>query len=383
MIQSTTITILLLPAFSNYGMDGKEKENAQETIQGETIQEKQEIKEEENFCCEICQEINEEIKADPQMNKEEIWEQIEKSGIKIEKKKEYLKILFPEINKITKIKEEIFINFEMDKSEEKIEEDLDNIFKPFKKEDFIKNGTNLPSIKKSIFTNYMGKINYSFCIIPQKKTNNIKIYFTCEGLEKKIYATFTGKKEKNKNGNGSDSIKNENKINIENINNEKIEEKDEKIEEKDEKIEEKDEKIEEKDEKIEEKDENIKLSQNISYNNNSNIIGDNTNKKIENFTIEEKENYITITFLNELFNKGNKEKIHFYCFPEKIFTPYKSKAQIENGAKVSTIKKSIFQTKNDKEMSIKFATNNEKKNYSIYFTIDGIGSKFYADKIVE
>ena len=88
MIQSTTITILLLPAFSNYGMDSKEKENNQETIQGETIQgetnqEKQEIKEEQNFCCEICQEINEEFKADPQMNKEEIWEQIEKSRIKI------------------------------------------------------------------------------------------------------------------------------------------------------------------------------------------------------------------------------------------------------------------------------------------------------------
>ena len=214
MIQSTTITILLLPAFNNYGMDSKEKENNQETIQGETNQEKQEIKQEQNCCCnEICQEINEEIIADPQMNKEEIWEQIEKSGIKIEKKKEYLKILFPEINKITKIKEKIFINFEIDKSEEKIEEDLDNIFTPFKKEDFIKNGTNLSSIKKSIFTNYMGKINYSFCIIPKKKINNIKIYFTCEDLEKKIYATFTGKKEKNKNGNGSDFIKNENNIN--------------------------------------------------------------------------------------------------------------------------------------------------------------------------
>ena len=362
MIQSTTITILLLPAFSNYGMDGKEKENNQETIQGETIQEKQEIKQEQNCCCnEICQEINEEIKADPQMNKEEIWEQIEKSGIKIEKKKEYLKILFPEINKITRIKEEIFINFEMDKSEEKIEEDLDNIFKPFKKEDFIKNGTNLPSIKKSIFTNYMGKINYSFCIIPQKKTNNIKIYFTCEGLEKKIYATFTEKKEKNKNGNGSDSIKNENKINIENINNEKIEEKDE---------------------KIEEKDENIKLSQNISYNNNSNIIEDNTNKKIKNFTIKVSEGYITITFLNELFNKGNKEKIHFYCFPENFFTPYKSKTPIKNGTQISVIKNGIFNSKKENNMSIRFATNKEKKNYSIYFTIDGIEGKFYADKIV-
>ena len=357
MIQSTTITILLLPAFNNYGMDSKEKENNQETIQ-----EKQEIKQEQNCCFnEICQEINEEIIANPQMNKEEIWEQIEKSGIKIEKKKEYLKILFPEINKITNIREKIFINFEMDKSEEKIEENLDNIFTPFKKEDFIKNGTNLPSIKKSIFTNYMGKMNYSFCIIPQKKTNNIKIYFTCEGLEKKIYATFTEKKEKNKDGKGSDFIKNENNINIESINNEKIEEKKE---------------------NIEEKDENIKLSQNISYNNNSNIIEANTNKKIENFTIEEKENFIKIKFLNESFNKENKEKIHFYCFPEKIFTPYKSKTPIENGAKVSTIKKSIFQAKNDKEMSIKFATNNEGK-YSIYFTIDGIEGKFYADKIAE
>ena len=362
MIQSTTITILLLPAFNNYGMDSKEKENNQETIQGETNQEKQEIKQEQNCCCnEICQEINEEIIADPQMNKEEIWEQIEKSGIKIEKKKEYLKILFPEINKITKIKEKIFINFEIDKSEEKIEEDLDNIFTPFKKEDFIKNGTNLSSIKKSIFTNYMGKINYSFCIIPKKKINNIKIYFTCEDLEKKIYATFPEEKEKNKSGNGSDFIKNENNINIESINNEKIEEKKE---------------------NIEEKDENIKLSQNISYNNNSNIIEANTNKKIENFTIEEKENFIKIKFLNESFNKENKEKIHFYCFPEKIFTPYKSKTPIENGAKVSTIKKSIFQAKNDKEMSIKFATNNEGK-YSIYFTIDGIEGKFYADKIAE
>lgn len=357
MIQSTTITILLLPAFNNYGMDSKEKENNQETIQ-----EKQEIKQEQNCCFnEICQEINEEIIANPQINKEKIWEQIEKSGIKIEKKKEYLKILFPEIKEITKIKEEIFINFEMDKPEEKIEENLDNIFTPFKKEDFIKNRTNLPSIKKSIFTNYMGKMNYSFCIIPQKKNNNIKIYFTCEGLEKKIYATFTEKKEKNKNGKGSDFIKNENNINIESIDNEKIEEKKE---------------------NIEEKDENIKLSQNISYNNNSNIIEANTNKKIENFTIEEKENFIKIKFLNESFNKENKEKIHFYCFPEKIFTPYKSKTPIKNGAKVSTIKKSIFQAKNDKEMSIKFATNNEGK-YSIYFTIDGIEGKFYADKIAE
>ena len=360
MIQSTTITILLLPAFNNYGMDSKEKENNQETIQGETIQEKQEIKQEQNCCCnEICQEINEEIKADPQVNKEEIWEQIEKSGIKIEKKKEYLKILFPEINKITKIKEGIFINFEMDKSEEKIEEKieekLDNIFTPFKKEGFIKNGTKLTSIKKSIFTNYMGKINSSFCIIPKKKTNNIKIYFTCEGLEKKIYATFTEEKEKNKNWNGSDFIKNENNINIESINNEKIEEK----------------------------DENIKLSQNISYNNNSNIIEDNTNKKIENFTIEVSENYITITFLNELFNKGNKEKIHFYCFPENFFTPYRSKTPIKNGTQISVIKNGIFNSKKENNMSIRFATNKEKKNYSIYFTIDGIEGKFYADKIVE
>ena len=359
MIQSTTITILLLPVFNNYGMDSKEKEKKNNQ---ETIQEKQEIKQEQNCCFnEICQEINEEIIANPQMNKEKIWEQIEKSGIKIEKKKEYLKILFPEIKEIINIREKIFINFEMDKSEEKIEEDLDNIFTPFKKEDFIKNVTNLPSIKKSIFTNYMGKINYSFCIIPKKKINNIKIYFTCEDLEKKIYATFTEKKEKNKNGKGSDFIKNENNINIESINNEKIEEKKE---------------------NIEEKDENIKLSQNISYNNNSNIIEANTNKKIENFTIEEKENFIKIKFLNESFNKENKEKIHFYCFPEKIFTPYKSKTPIENGAKVSTIKKSIFQAKNDKEMSIKFATNNEGK-YSIYFTIDGIEGKFYADKIAE
>ena len=196
MIQSTTITILLLPAFSNYGMDSKEKEkekeNNQKTIQGETNQEKQKIKQEENFCCEICQEINEEIKADPQVKKEEIWEQIEKSGIKIEKKKDHLKILFPEINKIIEIKEGIFINFEMDKSEE----NLDKIFTPFKKKDFIKNGTNLTLIKKSIFTNYMGKINYSFSIYTKKKTNNIKIYFTCEGLEKKIYATFTEEKKK-------------------------------------------------------------------------------------------------------------------------------------------------------------------------------------------
>ena len=309
MLQSTTITILLLPAFNNYGMDSKEKENNQETIQGETSQEKQGIKQEQNCCCnEICQEINEEIKANPQMNKEEIWEQIEKSGIKIEKNNiGELKILFPEIKEIINIREKIFINFEMDKSEGKIEKDLDNIFTPHNKENFIKNVTNLPSIKKSIFTKYKGKINYSFCIKPKKKINDIKIYFTCESLEKKIYATFPEEKEKNKDENGSDSIKNENKINIESINNEKIEEKKEKIEE--------------KKEKIEEKDENIKLSQNISYNNNSNIIETNTNKKIENFTIEVSESYITITFLNELFNKENKEKIHFYCFPENFFTP--------------------------------------------------------------
>ena len=363
MIQSTTITILLLHTFNNYGMDSKEKEKNQETIQ-----EKQEITQEQNCCFnEICQEINEKIIANPQMNKEKIWEQIEKRGIKIEKNNiGELKILFPEIEEIKNIREEIFINFEKDKSKEKInfeegKKDLNNIFTPHNKENFIKNGANLPSIKKSIFTNYMGKINSSFCIIPKKKTNNIKIYFTCEGLEKKIYATFTEEKEKNKNGNGSDFIKNENNINIESINNEKIEDKKE---------------------NIEEKDGNIKLSQNISYTNNNTIIEANTNKKIENFTIEEKENFIKIKFLNESFNKENKEKIHFYCFPEKIFTPYKSKTPIENGAKVSTIKKSIFQAKNDKEMSIKFATNNEGK-YSIYFTIDGIEGKFYADKIAE
>ena len=82
MLQSTTITILLLPAFNNYGMDSKEKENNQETIQGETNQEKQGIKEEQNFCCEICQEINEEIKANPQMNKEEIWGKLKKVELK-------------------------------------------------------------------------------------------------------------------------------------------------------------------------------------------------------------------------------------------------------------------------------------------------------------
>jgi len=167
MIQSTTITILLLPAFNNYGMDSKEKEKKNNQ---ETIQEKQEIKQEQNCCFnEICQEINEEIIANPQMNKEEIWEQIEKSGIKIEKKKEYLKILFPEINKITKIKEKIFINFEIDKSEEKIEEDLDNIFTPFKKEDFIKNGTNLSSIKKKYFYKLYGENKLFFLYYPEKK----------------------------------------------------------------------------------------------------------------------------------------------------------------------------------------------------------------------
>ena len=62
-----------------------------------------------------------------------------------------------------------------------------------------------------------------------EKINDIKIYFTCESLEKKIYATFPEEKEKNKDENGSDSIKNENKINIESINNENIEEKDENI----------------------------------------------------------------------------------------------------------------------------------------------------------
>ena len=364
MIQSTTITILLLPAFNNYGMDSKEKENNQETIQ-----EKQEIKQEQNCCFnEICQEINEEIIANPQMNKEKIWEQIEKRGIKIEKNNiGELKILFPEIEEIKNISEEIFINFEMDKSEGKKEENLDNIFTPHKKKDFIKNGTNLPSIKKTIFTSYMGgEKNYYFCINPKKKINDIKIYFTCEGLEKKIYATFTEKKEKNKNGKSSDFIKNENNINIESINNEKIEEKKE---------------------KIEEKDENIKLSQNISYNNNSNIIETNTNKKIENFTIEVSEGYITITFLNELFNKGNKEKIHFYCFPENFFTPYKSKTPIKNGTQISVIKNSIFNSKKENNMSIRFATNkgekNKTKDYNIYFTIDGIKGKFYADKIVE
>ena len=356
MIQSTTITILLLLAFSNYGMDSKEKENNQETIQ-----EKQEIKQEQKCCLnKICQEISEEIISNPQMHKEEIWEQIEKSGIKIEKNNiGELKILFPEIEEIKNIREEIFINFEKDKSKEKInfeegKKDLNNIFTPHNKEDFIKNGANLPSIKKSIFTSYMGKINYSFCIKPKKKINDIKIYFTCEGLEKKIYATFPEEKEKNKDENGSDFTKNENNINIESINNEKIEEK----------------------------DENIKLSQNISYNNNSNIIEDNTNKKIKNFTIKVSEGYITITFLNELFNKGNKEKIHFYCFPENFFTPYKSKTPIKNGTQISVIKNGIFNSKKENNMSIRFATNKEKKNYSIYFTIDGVEGKFYADKIV-
>ena len=361
MIQSTTITILLLHAFSNYGMDSKEKENNQETIQ-----EKQERKQEQKCCLnEICQEISEEIISNPQMHKKEIWEQIEKSGIKIEKNNiGELKILFPEIEEIKNIREEIFINFEKDKSKEKInfeegKKDLNNIFTPHNKEDFIKNGANLPSIKKSIFTSYMGKINYSFCIKPKKKINDIKIYFTCEGLEKKIYATFPEEKEKNKDENGSDFTKNENNINIESINNEKIKEK----------------------------DENIKLSQNISYNNNSNIIEDNTNKKIKNFTIKVSEGYITITFLNELFNKGNKEKIHFYCFPENFFTPYKSKTPIKNGTQISVIKNSIFNSKKENNMSIRFATNkgekNKTKDYNIYFTIDGIKGKFYADKIVE
>ena len=181
IIQSTTITILLLPAFNNYGMDSKEKENNQETIQ-----EKQEIKQEQNCCCnEICQEINEEIKANPQMNKEEIWEQIEKSGIKIEKNNiGELKILFPEIKEIINIRKEIFINFEMDKSEEKIEKNLDNIFTPHNKGDFIKNGTNLPSIKKSIFTSYMGEINYTQP--SQGKKKKIKMRMVLISLKMKI-----------------------------------------------------------------------------------------------------------------------------------------------------------------------------------------------------
>ena len=84
-----------------------------------------------------------------------------------------------------------------------------------------------------------------------------------------------------------------------------------------------------------------------------------------------------------MFNKGNKEKIHFYCFPENFFTPYKSKTPIKNGTQISVIKKGIFNSKKENNMSIRFATNKEKKNYSIYFTIDGIEGKFYADKIVE
>ena len=198
MIQSTTITILLLHAFSNYGMDSKEKENNQETIQ-----EKQEIKQEQKCCLnEICQEISEEIISNPQMHKEEIWEQIEKSGIKIEKNNiGELKILFPEIEEIKNIREEIFINFEKDKSKEKInfeegKKDLNNIFTPHNKEDFIKNGANLPSIKKSIFTSYMGKINYSFCIKPKKKSMTLKYISHVKVLKRKYTQPSQKKKKK-------------------------------------------------------------------------------------------------------------------------------------------------------------------------------------------
>jgi hypothetical protein len=367
IIQSTTITILLLPVFNNYGMESIKEENnqeinqgeinkktheikkepnfcceiSQEINQGEITQKTHEIKEEPNFCCEISQEINEENKANIQKDKEKIWEQIKEIGIKIEKKEKYLKILFPEKNTITKIKEEIFINFEMDKSEEEIEVDLDNIFISFQKKEFIKNGTNLPSIKKTIFINNKGQINYSFCIIPKKDTNNIKIYFTCKDLETKIYATSL---EENKNGKDSNFIQNE--------------------------------EIKEENKTIEEENEN----QNISSINNNTIIKANRNKNIKNFTIE-KGNFIKIIFLNESFNKANKDKIHFYCFPEKIFTPYLLPNPIKNGEIVSNIKKTIFNGSKNKDMSIKFASNNEKKDYSIYFTIDGIEGKFYADKI--
>ena len=216
MIQSITIIILLLLAFNNYGMES----NNQEITQEEIIPKTHEIKEEQDSYCTICQTINEEIKTDFQINKENIWNQIKEFGIKIEKKEKYLKILFPEINEITKIKGEIFINFEMDESEEEKKIVLDNIFTPFKNKEFIKNGTNLPSIKNTIFINYKGKIDYSFCIIPQKDINNIKIYFTCKDLETKIYATFP---EENKNGDDSNSIPNE-EIKEENEN---IEEKNE------------------------------------------------------------------------------------------------------------------------------------------------------------
>ena len=88
-----------------------------------------------------------------------------------------------------------------------------------------------------------------------------------------------------------------------------------------------------------------------------------------------------------MFNKENKEKIHFYCFPENFFTPYRSKTTIKNGTKISAIKSGIFNSKKENNMSIRFATNNGGKNktkdYNIYFTIEGENGKFYADKIVE
>ena len=78
MIQSTTITILLLHAFSNYGMDSKEKENNQETIQ-----EKQEIKQEQKCCLnEICQEISEEIISNLKCTRKKFGSKLKKVELK-------------------------------------------------------------------------------------------------------------------------------------------------------------------------------------------------------------------------------------------------------------------------------------------------------------
>lgn len=351
IIKNTTITVLLSSAFSNYGMDSKEQNNQETTpkeIEGKIQQ--------QNCCNEICQEINEDFIDNPKMNKEEMWDQIEKSKITIEKIKNYLKISFPEIKDIKDIKEELSINFESDNTED----NLNEIFKPFNnKEVFIKNGEKLIEIKKSIFTKFRDKpINYSFCIIPQKDNyEDIKIYFTCEGLEKKIYATFSEEtKKKSENKKIYSVIENQNKVKFKN----------------------------QKNEEIKEKKEQIFLSQNISSNNDNIIIENNINKNLENFTIENKKNHITITFLNKVFNKDNREKIRFHCFPEEIFTPYNhQKGPIKNNTLVSEIKTTIFNTKKDNCMSIKYIKNKEINDYNIYFTIEGIDGKFYADKIAE
>lgn len=100
--------------------------------------------------------------------------------------KNYLKITLPDDKNFQKLKSKIHLHFE-DKDGQKINDAFHN----FKNTDaFIEDGTALDSIKKTIFSSGKnGRMDFSFCIIPQKDINykTINIYISCEGSDKKIY----------------------------------------------------------------------------------------------------------------------------------------------------------------------------------------------------